>query len=109
MAEPWPRLGISPALSFTLSAFGARTRNVIFLSDKTSGETTRGPWGPKPRGGRLVGVEVEAEAVEVGVAVDADWAVPLLFEDRKREMTKMKDRARARWRSRWGLCVMRAE
>jgi hypothetical protein len=72
-------LGISPALSFTLSALGARTRNVIFLSEETAGEMTRGPWGAKTRGGRFVVVEFAA----AGVEEVADWAVPFLVEESK--------------------------
>jgi len=60
-------------------------------------------------------VEAEAEVgVDVVVAVDGDWAVPVLFEERRREMIAMVMVLKGRVCTglpllRWGVRVMRAE
>src|SRR5512143_766175 len=62
ISAPWPRPGMSPALSRTDSAFGARMRNVPRRSAATSGETTCGPRGAVVRGRSDAGC---ADAVEM--------------------------------------------
>ena len=48
IGAPWPLPGMSPPITFTACAFGARIRKMTFFSAVTSGETTTGPWGPRP-------------------------------------------------------------
>src|SRR2546427_4581428 len=84
ISAPWPLPGMSLPLSRTASALGARMRKVTRRSAETSGETTWGPCGPRPRcGAGCAEVDNRSEEHTSELQSQSNLVCRLLLEKKK--------------------------